>query len=169
MSLTNPNKPVTEARLQEFYHRIKSYLGFTEMPSEDIDEVISPLPSVQPRYHKYSTEEQIVGEWIDGSPIYEKTYSFTTSSTAGEAVNVNLANENMAKIIDVDAFVFWGASTKNYVPLIYADFKDFSNVSNMGNYYTSGSSSSNILTVKVYGSNFLGKDGYATIRYTKSE
>ena len=73
MSLTNPNKPVTEARLQEFYHRIKSYLGFTEMPSEDMSEVISPLPSVQPRYHKYSTEEHIVGEWIDGSTLYEKT------------------------------------------------------------------------------------------------
>jgi hypothetical protein len=43
------------------------------MPSEDMDEVISPKPSVQPRYHKYSTEEHIVGEWIDGRPIYEKT------------------------------------------------------------------------------------------------
>lgn len=87
MSLTNPNKPVTEARLQEFYHRIKSYLGFTEMPSEDMSEVISPLPSIQPRYHKYSTEEHIVGEWIDGKPIYEKVLrpssdiTITTSMT----------------------------------------------------------------------------------------
>lgn len=26
-------------------------------------------------YHKYSTNEQIVGEWIDGSTIYEKTFN----------------------------------------------------------------------------------------------
>lgn len=26
------------------------------------------------KYHKYSTEEQIVGEWINGKPIYEKTF-----------------------------------------------------------------------------------------------
>lgn len=29
-------------------------------------------------YHKYSTEEHIVGEWIDGSPVYEKTFVFST-------------------------------------------------------------------------------------------
>lgn len=46
MSLTNPNKPVTEARLQEFYQQIKPYLGLREMPSGDMDEIVSPKPSV---------------------------------------------------------------------------------------------------------------------------
>ena len=27
-------------------------------------------------YHKYSTDEHIVGEWIDGKPLYEKTVNF---------------------------------------------------------------------------------------------
>lgn len=117
MSLTNPNTPVSQQDLQDFYHKILPYMGgsseggghtiedaegtdltqrdtlqFGEglsatddstnektvvdidpMPAEDMDEVISPLPSVQSRYHKYSTEEHIVGEWIDGKTLYEKT------------------------------------------------------------------------------------------------
>ena len=27
-------------------------------------------------FRKYSTSEQVVGEWIDGKPIYQKTVSF---------------------------------------------------------------------------------------------
>ena len=27
--------------------------------------------------HNYSTQEQVVGTWIDGSTVYEKTYIFS--------------------------------------------------------------------------------------------
>lgn len=91
MSLTNPNKPVTEARLQEFYHRIKNYLGFTEMPSEDMAEIVTPKPSARARYQKYSTEEQVVGEWIDGKPLYQITFSGTTSESSGGIKDIDLS------------------------------------------------------------------------------
>lgn len=45
----------------------------TPMPAADMSEVVTPLPSVMSRRFKYSTEEQVVGEWIDGKPLYEKT------------------------------------------------------------------------------------------------
>lgn len=32
-------------------------------------------------YHKYSTSEKIVGEWIDGKLLYERTYTFTAPSS----------------------------------------------------------------------------------------
>lgn len=53
------------------------------MTAEDMDDVVTPLPSMKSRYHKYSTEEQIVGEWIDGKPIYQKTIieTFPTMSS----------------------------------------------------------------------------------------
>lgn len=41
--------------------------------------------------HKYSTTEQIVGYWIDGSPIYEKTIEFQSAVT----VNANAWNTNV--------------------------------------------------------------------------
>ena len=43
------------------------------MPDTDMEEIITPLPSVMSRRFKYSTTEQVVGEWIDGKPIYQKT------------------------------------------------------------------------------------------------
>lgn len=78
MSLSNPNLPVTEARLQEFYQQIKPYLGLREMPSGDMSEIVSPLPVTAKGGHKYDTAEQIVGEWVDGSTLYEKTVVITT-------------------------------------------------------------------------------------------
>lgn len=38
-----------------------------------ISTILTPLPTVKPRVQKYSTEEQVVGQWIDGKPIYQKT------------------------------------------------------------------------------------------------
>lgn len=29
-------------------------------------------------WHEYSTEEKVVGKWIDGKPLYEKTINYTT-------------------------------------------------------------------------------------------
>ena len=55
-------------------------------------------PSGVPTHH-YSTDEQVVGTWIDGSTVYEKTFdvvlnanSFTIDTSAlniGKVVNVN--------------------------------------------------------------------------------
>lgn len=49
----------------------------------------------------YSTTEQIVGKWIDGKPVYQKTFIGTTSATtssdsvAGTIVNLDtLVNSN---------------------------------------------------------------------------
>jgi len=117
MSLTNPNKPVTEARLQEFYHRIKSYLGFTEMPSEDMSEVISPLPSVQPRYHKYSTEEHIVGEWIDGKTLYEKTIELNITTSTNQGANIYTGEISISTFFDFSTIdnVFFDIEHSFYV------------------------------------------------------
>lgn len=49
------------------------------MPAEDMAEVASPMPSVMSRRFKYSTEEQIIGQWIDGKPVYQKTFTGNTS------------------------------------------------------------------------------------------
>lgn len=74
MSLTNPSSVVTEERLSEFYQGILPYLG--GMP--DI------LANKFNKSDLYSTDEKIVGQWIDGKPLYQKTITisgvaFTTS------------------------------------------------------------------------------------------
>lgn len=63
MSLTNPNKIVTEERLSEFYGQILPYLG--GMP--DI------MANKFSKADLYSTDEKIIGQWINGKPLYQKT------------------------------------------------------------------------------------------------
>lgn len=96
MSLTNPNTPISEQDLKDFYEKIKPYLGTNAAPSEDIAEIVSPLPSIPTRGHKYSTEEQVVGEWIDGKPLYEKTYNITSYSSLSQGdTNISLSLYNI--------------------------------------------------------------------------
>ncbi len=81
----------------------KSVVSLDVMQSGDMDDVITPLPSARAKYHKYSTDEQIVGEWIDGKPLYERTFSLTNVSfpaTENSSVQYVIANEN-AYDIDV--------------------------------------------------------------------
>jgi hypothetical protein len=40
----------------------------------------------------YSTTEQIVGRWVDGKPIYQKTVQYTMPSTIGSVAVNNFAN-----------------------------------------------------------------------------
>lgn len=56
---------------------------------------------------KYSTTEKIVGEWIDGKPIYEKTWFstavMTLNATTTTYVDIeDLTNYNIDNIIDIN-------------------------------------------------------------------
>ena len=50
------------------------------LQSGDMDDVLNTLPSIRSSYREYSTTEQVIGQWIDGRPLYEKviTGSFGT-------------------------------------------------------------------------------------------
>ena len=37
----------------------------------------------------YSTEEKIIGTWIDGKPIYQKTFNIANASLASTNLNLN--------------------------------------------------------------------------------
>lgn len=131
MSLTNPELPVTEVRLQEFYERIKPYLGggysagdgieisngeisTDNLQSGDMDDVVTPLPAVTTRkeFIKYSTDEQIVGEWIDGKPLYQITISGSMSLTVNytdylgnlSGLNIDYGNVVSYEMIDENGY-----------------------------------------------------------------
>ena len=48
--------------------------------------------------HEYSTEEKVVGTWIDGKPLYEKTVYFG-SGTLSNRASVSFENMNIDKIM----------------------------------------------------------------------
>ena len=45
--------------------------------------------------HNYSTNEQVVGTWIDGKPLYEKTLAITVTT---DYESVTLADEGITNI-----------------------------------------------------------------------
>lgn len=57
-------------------------------------------------YHEYSTAEQIVGAWVDGSPVYEKTVvgTFTSGSTRLD-IPFGIGSNNFS-IISVEGVFF---------------------------------------------------------------
>ena len=56
--------------------------------------------------HTYSTEEQVVGKWIDGRDVYEKTYEVNTTTPLG--TNTYAFNH---EITDLDRVInYYGSS-----------------------------------------------------------
>ena len=53
--------------------------------------------------NEYSTDEQVVGKWIDGRPIYQKTVQGMTPSSSGTRVDVGLPT--LSQIIDVEGYI----------------------------------------------------------------
>lgn len=70
--------------------------------------------------HHYSTNEQIVGTWIDGSTVYEKTI-ISTSELSKDSINqIALGITNIDIFVSVIGFASYG-SNNTYIPLPYGD------------------------------------------------
>lgn len=82
--------------------------------------------------HHYSTSEKIVGTWIDGSTVYERTWDLGTPElefTEDTWVNTTISNANMSAIVNVLARsnngTYWGfmcanCDTGSYVQLYHS-------------------------------------------------
>lgn len=57
------------------------------------------IPSSVEYYHNYSTDEQVVGTWVDGSPVYEKTIYNAGGVNGTITIPHNITN--MSKCIDL--------------------------------------------------------------------
>lgn len=70
--------------------------------------------------HHYSTDEQVVGTWIDGSTLYEKTV-ISTSELSKNAMNqIALGITDIDVCVSVSGFASYG-SNNTYIPLPYGD------------------------------------------------
>lgn len=66
----------------------------------------------------YSLEEQVVGTWIDGKPLYQKTFTGTSSSTAGKDIDTTIA-DNVERVIYVWGILDYDTTNKNSIPVGY--------------------------------------------------
>ena len=103
----------------------------------------------------YSTEEKVVGKWMNGKPIYQKSFSFTLSSGA----TIDVTNLNIDELVNITGkathtngnqiTIPYAAATNDYVQLYLASNHNYINCA------LSGSWNSNI-------------PSYVTIQYTKT-
>lgn len=106
----------------------------------------------------YSTTEQIVGQWIDGKPIYRKTIdvgALPNNTTKNVAHNIS----NLGYVVDARGFASstWGAFYP--IPTIYP--------ASDASYNTMLAVTSTNIEL-ICGANNSAKSGYVTIWYTKT-
>lgn len=108
-------------------------------------------------WHEYSTEEKIVGTWIDGEPIYEKTISLGALSYDTDWHYISHGISNIDKVVEL-----YGTAKSN--DGLYATMP------NTRPGQTSGIMLCANSTDVAYMCNWItGQDwAYATIRYTKT-
>lgn len=105
---------------------------------------------------EYSTTEKAVGKWINGSTLYQRTFTGTTSSSSNET---NVASLSGSYVVRSFEGAFKQESSGCEVPIIYSqvtDSNDWMNCYHYGGYITLS-----------YGSNNRSKEYWVTIRYTK--
>lgn len=115
--------------------------------------------------HHYSEDEQVVGTWIDGSTVYERTISFTTPNDSNYTRQpVGLLTAEIDKIWVVDSFTYKGSIYTSAMPYAYTNntvadeqFEGFIN-----------KSSTNVAFDYRVGNSLYEASAYITIRYTKS-
>ena len=104
----------------------------------------------------YSTEEKVVGTWIDSKPIYQKTINFgalpnTTTKNVAHGIS------NFKKIVNIISIVDWGSGGSS---LSFAGSRDTTQGISL---YVEGS---NIVIVTETDRSSL--TAYITLQYTKT-
>ena len=107
----------------------------------------------------YSEEERVIGSWLNGKPIYEKTINFVLNNANKiQAVNYNV--ENIEKVIDYSMFVFDSQNTA--IPIGYRE-------SSNSAVWISGSAGKEYFYVLRNDVNHWANcNGIITIKYTKT-
>lgn len=118
-------------------------------------------PAVKPLHH-YSTTEQVVGTWIDGKPIYEKTIlSSQGLPNTNPFTLVDGSSLSVDSYIDKTFFIF-GENADNVIITVKDGYTQPDASFNL--YY----SNKNIVLNRVSDVVWLGFVWGITIRYTKT-
>ena len=107
--------------------------------------------------YNFSTEEQKIGTWTDGKPLYQKTIAFTSPSTKNTSVTVSLSDLKIKAITSIDGVLI--ASDNTFIPI---------NMYCLPGDYTLCTVSTTQIILYIPHSAYLNRPVYATIQYTKT-
>lgn len=124
---------------------------------------------VDARYD-YSTEEKIVGTWIDGKPLYQKTFTDITIPTTTDAETVNLdidiTDLNLGNVVSIDGVIFNPMQIQH--TLKFPAILDTSREICTAMIATANSGANKYLRIINTSSTISGRRAYVTIQYTKT-
>ena len=110
--------------------------------------------------NNYSTEEQVIGTWIDGKPLYQKSFSANSPAIVGSEDTIATFNLSVDKIISLDLIL---QSGHEFIP---AGWQYQSTSYAITNVYARATATSLAMSVGV--SAYTSKPVFATIQYTKT-
>lgn len=122
MAIQDDNTILNKGDLKAYHQKILPYLGGNMMVSTNNSDY-------------YSTDEKVVGVWIDGRPLYQKTFS-GTSPTSDTCVYTGSANDyivNMSGVMNGAALNYydgtsWRTRTLTMGNRVYMQVWGFSNL-----------------------------------------
>jgi len=107
----------------------------------------------------YSTDERMIGYWIDGKPLYKKTIPMEITDVTGVTINKDIKQLNIDNIISITGNA---KSSKNVTVCI--PYSDPTNNNKVKVIFNDG-----VLQLDVIGSTtYIGSTAYVTIEYTKT-
>ena len=105
----------------------------------------------------YSTNEKIVGTWVDGKPLYQRTFTGTiTGVTDKQLTNITVVDiPSIERAVDC-----WGYCYGIFIPSAW--------VNNSNNYYIRGMMDGTTLKIQLNRDSLNNKSYWITLQYTKS-
>lgn len=131
--------------------------------TENVEDKTSNAPSMrlveEMTKEKYSTDEQAIGTWIDGKPLYRKVFNFgQLPVTSRKEINHGISNLN--RITKLYGIASWNSADIPTIPLPSAD-------PDGGKYSVYLSANSSIIAVTT-GTDRGAFYGYVVMEYTKT-
>lgn len=115
--------------------------------------------------NNYSTTEQVVGTWIDGKPLYQKTIivtSITPSSSGLYSIESGLSDINEVFFVADGSNLHQASVSDVRYPVPYVHY-DTANL--IGVFFNM---STNTIEVRASANQRVALSGYITVRYTKT-
>ena len=105
--------------------------------------------------HNYSTTEQVVGTWVDGSTIYEKTIFGTTEQSAPET-QVNHGINNLDTVVSIEGSIRCGTQYQTLFEHSRPSNEEFTRISDT------------VISIVSTDGDWRGKPFHIILRYTKT-
>lgn len=101
---------------------IDTLIYFNNNARETADVVDAMKQEIVVEQNRYSTNEHIVGSWIDGRNVYERTISVVRSG--GATFTVDLSSWGIGTLIDISGTIIHSNNKQTSVTY-YGDYQDF--------------------------------------------